>query len=111
MRNLQSGAHAVLITAPDGVFVLDGEDALEPALVKRVHDRAPIDFGEPRDAVAPPADVPRILTADGLTGVPVAVATIGECLDVLGLGMGHAVDVRSQRLDGVDTIHTRCDGS
>src|SRR5829696_2080252 len=99
--DLQTGLDPVLRATPDGVFVLDGKDSVETALVECVDDGSPVDLAEAGDAVTPPPDIPGVLADDRLAGPAVPVTPVGEHLDVLRLGMRDAVDVGSQRLDRV----------
>jgi len=82
--------------------VLDRQDAVEAALVHGVDQAHPVDLAEAGHAVAPPADVPGVVTLDGLAGPAVVVAAVGEQLDVLRLGVGDAVDVGPYGGDRVD---------
>src|SRR5829696_519414 len=59
--DLQTGLDPVLRATPDGVFVLDGKDSVETALVEGVDDGSPVDLAEAGDAVTPPPDVPGVL--------------------------------------------------
>src|SRR3954466_15462981 len=101
--DVETGVHEVLGATPDGVLVFHGQDAVEAALVEGVDDAAPVDIAQTRDAVAPPADVPGVRPAHGLAGVSVAVAQLGEGLDVLGLRVEHLVHVGLEGRDRVDS--------
>ena len=83
--------------------MLDGQHAVEAALVERVDDTDPVDLAEAGYAVAPPADVPGVNAVHRDAGVAVPVALVGEDLGVLRLGVGHLVDVRLDRRYRVDT--------
>jgi hypothetical protein len=82
--------------------VFDGEDSLVAALVEGVDDGSPVDLAQSGNAVAPPADIPGVFADDGASGPAVMGASLGEHLDVLGLGVGDAVDVGPDGVDRVD---------
>src|SRR3954468_21588170 len=101
-RDLETGLDPRLGATPDGVLVLDGEDAVEPALVERVDHAAPVDLAETGHPVAPPADVPRVPAIHGDPRPAVPGPLLGEQFDVLGLGVGDLVHVWLERLHRVD---------
>src|SRR3954465_15114026 len=111
VRDAQAGLDALLGAAPDRVLVLDREHDVEPALVEGVDDPGPVDLPETRHPAPPPAPRPPAPPPPAAPGVgppprppgpAVAVAPLRKDLDVLGLGVRDAVDVRAQGLDRVD---------
>ena len=76
--DLQARRGALRSAAPDWVLVLDREQAVESALVQGIDDGRPGDLPEARDAVAPPADIPRIRTVDRLARPAVPVALLSS---------------------------------
>src|SRR5947208_4713651 len=69
----QAGADALGVATPDRVLVLDGEHAVEPALVQRVDETRPVDLAQARHAVAPPPGVPGVGSRRRLAEEPVAI--------------------------------------
>src|SRR5919112_2582114 len=74
--DVEAGADLRVGAAPDGVLVLDGQDAVEAALVQRVHDALPVDLAQARHPVAPPADVPGVGARDRPARPAEAVAAL-----------------------------------
>src|SRR3954469_2162202 len=100
--DIEAGFDEVVATAPDRVFVLDGENTVESVFVEGVDNASPVHVAEPGHAVAPPAHVPRVRPGDGLARVAVTVAQLRERLDVLGLGVRYLAYVGFESGDGVD---------
>lgn len=86
---------------PDRVVMLHGDHTVVPALVKPVHQPAPVDLAEAGSAVAPPLRVGRVGAVDW-AGVTAPVAAVGEYLDVFVLDMADAVELGLHRREGVD---------
>ena len=103
MRDPQPGLDPLRGSTPHRVLVLDRQDAVEAALVERVHVVGEVHLAETRDPVAPPAHVPGVLLARrGAAEEPEAVALGREGLRVLRVRVRHPIDVGPQRGHGVD---------
>ena len=100
--DVEASFHSFRRASPHGVFVLHRQHAVEAALVQRVDKPTPVDGAEARHAVAPPADIPRVVARNGLTGPAETVSPVCENLYVLGLSVWDAVDVRAHRLHRID---------
>ena len=107
MRDPQPRLDPLGAPAPHRVLVLDGEHAVEAALVERIHVVREVDLSQTRDPVAPPAHVPGVLLARRHAAEePVAVALDREGLGVLRMSVGDPVHEGPQRISPVGSAQS-----
>jgi hypothetical protein len=89
--------------APDRILVFDRQDAVEPAFVERVDVVGEVDLPETRDAIPPPAHVPRVFFAGrGPAEEAEAVALRRKRLGVLRVRVRDSIHIGAQRRDRID---------